>query len=300
MTDFHLTSASWRDAWWAAGQDFALLPPVDPDFAALPLWRRAVLRGLLLPLSYRKRTHAWIARLNTRPVGYLYARPQGRLLLIDSLGVLPDFQRRGVARTLLSQAAKSARDDDLPLLGMPVAAANAPALAFARALNFQPYRTRKWVLESPDALPTPKETWRVEELPASETLPAYQRWQERALRSGMAWAAESLLQRPFARRDWVGYARHWVCYRGKEESAYLRIAGLRGEYRAYLSCRLADLKTPAPLAWLGQALQTYTAPFRHLTLELPSDVHMQASEKVFAAACMQAVTKPRFLMLRKA
>ncbi len=88
MTDIRITPASWRDAWWAAGQDFALLPPVDPDFAALPPLRRALLRLLVLPLSYRKRPCRWVAQAGGARAGYLYARPQGRVLMCCHLHVV--------------------------------------------------------------------------------------------------------------------------------------------------------------------------------------------------------------------
>ncbi len=140
----------------------------------------------------------------------------------------------------------------------------------------------------------------MEELPAAGTLPAYERWQARAVRSGMAWAAEALLARPFSRRDWTGYARHWLCFRGASERGYLRIAGLRGEYRAYLACRAADLKDAAAAGWLAQALRSYRAEFRSLRLDLPTEAHIRAARPVFEAAGLRLEPRRRVLMLRAA
>jgi len=298
MTDIRITPASWGDAWWAAGQDFALLPPVDPDFAALSPARRILLRLLVLPLSYRKRPSRWTARAQERRIGYLYARPQGRVLMLDSLGVLPEHRRRGAGRALVARAARQAQEEGLTFLGGSLASANRTARQFFSALGFRPLRTRRWLLEDPAALPAPKEAWRVEELSAPETLPAYERWQDHAVRSGIAWAAEALLTRPLSRRDWAGYARHWGCFRGGSQRGYLRIAGLRGEYRAYLACRVADLKDAAAAAWLAQALRSYQAEFRSLRLDLPTEAHIQAGRRAFEASGLRLEPRPRLLLLR--
>ena len=300
MINFHISPANWKMAWWAAGQDFIALRPLDPDFAHMPLLRHLALRFFILPAAYLRSKHARMAHRDRRRLGYLYARPMGRAYFIDSLVVLEAHRRQGIGRALVAQAAQAAQNEDLTLLMGTLAAENTPALNFSTALGAQPWRTRRWLLKTPECLPTPKETWSVQELAPAETLPAYETWQARAIRSGMAWAAEALLEKPFARHDWQGYARHWACRRGAKVHGYLRIAGLGGKYRAYLACPLADLHDEALLHWLHAALRTYSATFQQLQLELPTAAHELAAEKLLTQEQgWQCLSRRRLLMMKR-
>ncbi len=300
MTDIHIFPPTWKDTWWAAGRDFAYLPPVEPDFAAISLPRRILLRVLILPISYRQRSYGWIARAGKRPLGYLFARPRGKALMIEALGVEPEHRRQGVGNLLVERAAAAARKGGLPFLAATVSPQNAPALAFSRALKFRPWRTRRWIANVPPPVSAAKTAFRVEELSPAETLPAYERWQTQAIQSGAPWAAEVLLNKPWFRHTWKGYARHWLCYRSGRESGYLRIAGLGGRYRAYLACQPADLRGDAPLHWLHTALGSYETAFRQLTLELPTTAHEEAAEEALRAAGLEEAMPPRLLLLRQA
>ncbi len=300
MTDIHIFPATWKDAWWAAGRDFAYLPPVEPDFAAMSPSRRILLRAFILPISYRQRSYGWVARAGTRPLGYLFARPRGKALMIEALGVEPEHRRQGVGNLLVERAAAAARQDGLPFLAATVSLQNTPALAFSRALKFRPWRSRRWIADALPPIPSVKTAFRVDELSPAETLPAYERWQMRAIKSGAAWAAEALLNKPWFRHAWKGYARHWLCFRGGRESGYLRIAGLGGRHQAYLACQPADLRGDAPLHWLHAALASYETALRQLALELPTTAHEEAAGEVLRAAGLEETVPPRLLLLRRA
>ncbi len=300
MTDIHIFPAAWKDVWWAAGRDFIYLPPVEPDFAALSLPRRILLRGLILPLSYKRRPYGWTARRGKSALGYLFARPRGKILMIEALGVVPEHRRQGIGRLLVERAAAAAEEDGLPFLAATVSPQNLPALEFSRSQGFRPWRARRWIADALPAVPSVKTALRVVELSPAETLPAYERWQTRAVKSGAAWAAEALLHKPWFHRAWKGYARHWLCYRGERESAYLRIAGVGGRYRAYLACQPADLSGEAPIRWLYAALAFYGTPFRQLTLELPTTAHEEAAESTLRTAGLREVAFSRLLLLRRA
>ncbi len=299
MTDIHISSPSWKTVWWAAGCDFAYLPPVDPEFAALPPLRRLLLRAFVLPLSYHRRRYAWVAQDERRPVAYLFARPRGKILMLESLGVAPEHRRKGLGRLLAERAARAAGEGGLPFVGGSVTPRNAAALGFFRALGYRPHRLLRWTSDAPPQTDSGHNV-RIAELPAASTLPAYERWQKRAVKSGAAWAAEALLEQPFLRREWKGYARHWLCYRGERESGYLRIAGIGGRYRAYLACRVADLDDEAPLRWLHAALASYQSAFRRLDLDLPTAAHEEAAAPLLEAAGLRPLERPRLLLLRPA
>jgi len=300
MMNFHISPANRQIAWWAAGQDFTALRPLDPDFTRMSLLRRLALRFFILPSAYLRSKHAWLAHRDRQRLGYLYARPMGRAYFIESLVVLEVHRRQGIGRALVAQVEQATQNEDLTLLMGTLAAENMLALSFSTALGAQPWRTRRWLLKTPEYLPPPKASWSVQELAPAETLPAYETWQTRAIRSGMAWAADALLERPFARHDWQGYARHWVCRRGSKVHGYLRIAGLGGKYRAYLACPLTELHDEALLHWLHAALRTYSVTFQQLQLELPTAAHELAVEKVLTQEQgWQCLSRRRLLMMKR-
>jgi GNAT superfamily N-acetyltransferase len=300
MTDVLFSAPTWGDVWWAVGREFAFLPPVDPAFAPrnLGLGRRLLLRLLVLPLNYRRHAFGRIAARQGERVGYLFARPRGSGLNIDSLGVAAESRRQGLGRRLLAQAEAHARQEGLDYLTAILPRENRPGQAFFAALGFRAYRPEAWRLEAARIQASGKGTWTLRELAAVETLPAYERWQRQAVQAGDAWAAELLLE-SYLRQGWRGAARHWACLIQGEEAGYLRLAGLSGRYQAYLACKPSAWKLAAQAHWLDQAVKSYAAPLQALTLELACGDHHAASREVWQAAGFSAEARPRFLMIKK-
>ena len=82
-----------------------------------------------------------LAESANRAVGYLSAVPLGWTLGIEEVAVLPEFRRRGIARTLLAHALGQAKAAVLS-----VSESNMPGRALYRALGFR-QTARRLVLE---------------------------------------------------------------------------------------------------------------------------------------------------------
>ena len=82
-----------------------------------------------------------LAESANRALGYLSAVPLGRTLGIEEVAVLPEFRRRGIARTLLAHALAQAKAAVLS-----VSESNIPGRALYRALGFR-QTARRLVLE---------------------------------------------------------------------------------------------------------------------------------------------------------
>lgn len=117
------------------------LRPVSAGVAALAF------RRLLAFCEQRPQTVVLIAESESVPVGFLILivdipddvtqMPQA---FVAYMAVEPDARRRGVARLLLAQAEREARNLGLPHLSLMVTAGNAPARALYSAVGFSEER----------------------------------------------------------------------------------------------------------------------------------------------------------------
>lgn len=297
--DIENKTASMTDIWWAAGREFVYLPTVDPAFAPQNMGglRRFLLRALALPASYRRSDWKRILQASDQRAGYLFARQRGASLHIDALGVEPDFRRQGLARNLLAEAEAYARQEELEYLTAGLTPQNEPAEKLLVGEGFRPFRTTyfAWSGELLETAGSPG--FELRELSPAETLPAFERWQQTVFDAGDAWAADLLLD-VYRRSGWKGAARHWACLAGGEDVGYLRVAGLRGRYQAYLACAENYWGSNGQVAWLHAALASYPTAPEDVTLDLAGDRQTQESQVVWAAAGFDAQTRNRYLVIK--
>ena len=92
----------------------------------------------------------WIAREDGAAAGFILVRDLGNECEILSLGVLPRWRRRGIARKLLAAAIGETRERGLPSLVLEVATDNDAAAALYAALGFGAVGRRPRYYRRPD------------------------------------------------------------------------------------------------------------------------------------------------------
>lgn len=101
----------------------------------------------------------------------------GPAWVVGTLGVLPAYRRRGIARQLVNAGIKMARDKGARTITLSVISQNKPAYELYRNLGFTHYATTTEMQREADApLPEARElppAYRIVELPSSEWLPRY-------------------------------------------------------------------------------------------------------------------------------
>ena len=294
-----IETASITDIWWAAGREFVYLPPVDPAFAPenMGALQRTLLRALALPASYRRCDLKLTLRTSTQRAGFLFARQRGVSLHIDSLGIEPEYRRQGFARQLLAEAQNFARQEDLEFLTSGLTPQNQPAENLLVGQGFRPFRPfhfvwREGSLEAPD-----ESGWQLRELSPAETLPAFEHWQQTVFEAGDDWAAALLLD-VYRRSGWKGAARHWVCLAEDEEVGYLRVAGLRGNFQAYLAVGEPYWSSAGQVIWLKQALADYASTPEDVVVDLAGDRQSHAAQDVWAAAGFDVRPRARYVAIQ--
>jgi predicted GNAT family acetyltransferase len=288
------------DIRWAVGVEFELLPAVDPAFAPQNLGplRKLILQHVALPRGYRQSPVRLVARQDGIRCGFLFTRSRGSTLHIDSIGVLPEYQRQGIGTILVAEAEKQARAKDFDYLTAAVTAGNPAALGLLEKAGFRPYRKEHWVLAGDGINSEPTAAWQIREFSPTQTLPAFERWQRAAVEPGDPWAA-GLILGEYARLNWRATARHWACLAEGEEVGYLRISGLRGDFAAFLALSPEWWDSPAQASWLDLALQTYPGRPGGITVGLAADAHFAPSRAAWEAAGFEAQARERFLCLKQ-
>lgn len=298
MGDLEIRDATVADTWWATGREFAYLPDVDPAFSKehMGALRRMILRSASLPLSYQRAAFRWILLKDTRRAGYLYLRQRANSLMLDAMGIEAQVRRIGLGSRLVAKAKEMAQRLKLDFLTAVITPENLPGIAFLERHGFRPYRPQVFSYHGDDFRVSGQGKWGLRELAAVETLPAYEKWQKVAVQSGDAWAA-GLILGAYLRQGWKGAARHWVCLIGSEETGYLRLAGLRGRYQAYIASKPGTWKLGAQVSWLKQAVEAYPSQLEHVSLDLAAHAHIEASREIWEAAGFRVLPKERYLMI---
>lgn len=80
---------------------------------------------------------------NDDPVGMLLTRVIANQAEVLTVGVLPPFRRRGVARALMAEFLRVCRHDAVTEVALEVAADNPVAAAFYKSLGFRPAGRRR-------------------------------------------------------------------------------------------------------------------------------------------------------------
>jgi hypothetical protein len=137
----------------------------------------------------------------------------------------------------------------------------------------------------------------IEELNPREVVPTYERWSKIELDAGDKWAQEIILS-DYPRQTFKAAARHWICLVDGEEVGYLRIAGLRNEFSAFLASAPSTWISKAHVHWLHQALLKYPTLPLGLTLELGSHGHYLGSIDVWETAGLMRHERSRFMMIK--
>ncbi len=289
-----------RDFWWAAAEEFKLLPEVDPAFAPenLGLLRKLILRYYALPMGYRQSPVKFIAHWNGKRCGFVFTRSRGGALHIDSLGVIPGFQRQGVGLGLVKEVEKQAQVLNVDYLTAAVTQGNVPARALLRKAGLVPYRAQHWIFAGELISVESTETWQIREYSPTEILPAYERWQKVAVESGDAWVADLMLG-DYARLNWRAAARHWACLVDEQEVGYLRVAGLRKDFAAYLALDPAWWSSTAQVTWLKLALDTYPSQSPEISVGLAADAQFEPGRAIWEAAGFHSQERERFLCVYK-
>lgn len=116
--------ASWRDLNGLRHLEKACFPQ-----DAWPLWDLVAV--LTLPEVVRLK-----AEVNGRLVGFIAAdiRPREKVALIATIGVLPEYRRRGVGRALLEQCETCI---DLPTIRLNVRKSNNGAIRLYRSMGYE-------------------------------------------------------------------------------------------------------------------------------------------------------------------
>lgn len=92
----------------------------------------------------------WLAWEGRSPAGFILVRGLGNECEILSLGVVPRWRRRGIARSLLQAAMDEARGRRIPSLVLEVATDNNAASALYAMLGFVPVGRRTRYYRRPD------------------------------------------------------------------------------------------------------------------------------------------------------
>ena len=289
-----------RDYWWAAAEEFKLLPAVDPAFAPENLGplRKLILRYFALPLGYRQSPVKLIAHWDGKRCGFVFTRNSGGALHIDSLGVIPQFQRQGIGFELVKEVEIQAQLLKFDYLTAAVTQGNVAARELLRKAGLKPYRALNWIFTGEAISTESVAAWQIREYSPTEILPAYERWQKVAVESGDAWVEELMLG-DYARLNWRAAARHWACLVDEQEVGYLRVAGLRKDFAAYLALAPEWWGSLAQVTWLKLALDSYPNPPVEISVGLAADAQFEPGRAVWEAAGFHSQVRERFLCVYK-
>jgi GNAT superfamily N-acetyltransferase len=299
MSEPILSPATPGDAYWAAGQEFAHLPEVDPAFAPAQMsrLRRMVLRHLVLPLNYHRKLEGYLLKREQERLGYLFLRQVANSLHVESIAVEPPHRRQGFGRRLLAQAARLTQERGLDYLSAALTPQNIPAQALFASQGFFTYRPQGWQKEGGVEV-TPTDSAAIQEISPRDLIAAHQTWQARALEQGEA-GVKDLVLAAYPRATLRTSARHWLCLLEGKPAGYLRIAGLLGEMEVYLASEASTWRHPAQLEWLAAALANYPRPPRRLLADLASGGHYAASRTMWSAAGFSLWQRPRYLVWKR-
>ena len=113
----------------------------DIELAQFPEpWTKSMLKDEITNIATRRYT---VATENTKLVGYL-----GLMFVVDevhvnTIGVVPGTERRGIGRTLLSEGLAAAHQRGAQRATLEVAASNVAAQALYRQFGFAPVGVRR-------------------------------------------------------------------------------------------------------------------------------------------------------------
>ena len=299
MAERRILPATKSDVRWVVGREFVHLPPVDPAFAPenMGWFRRLLLRYIALPASYRKRLKGYILHQDDRRIGYIFVGSGSLALNIDTLAVEPEFRRRGYGGQLLAHAEKVAHEEGLNFLTARMPPENLPADAFFNKHGFRPYRSEIWHLKDVASFVEEASGASIRELSPMVIVQEYEKWMGKELEHGDVWVQE-LIKAEYPRMAFRARGRHWTCLLDEKEVGYLRIAGLRGRFDAYLALDPSLWSSKVQLAWLAQAIACYPVLPSDVVLYLGSGGHYVASKEVFKESGFGSLLRPRYLQVK--
>lgn len=298
--EFTLKTAHISDIWWAVGREMSYLPAVDPAFGPERMngVQRLLLRTAALPLNYRKCEWKRIVWSEKQRIGFQFSRRKGDSLHIESMGVEPEWRRKGAAKKVLVELEKYAATNNCDTLTGAITPENLPAQNLFLSCQFRPFRPKMLVYAPDSVKDTEIPGAELRELAPAETLPAYEHWQKHVINTGDAWTADLMLDL-YLRSGWKGAARHWSCVYAGQEAGYLRLAGLNGKYQAYLACSSEFWQNPIQVAWVQQAVQQYPYPLISMGIELAGNAQFESSCAVWESRGYPSMNRARHLMIKK-
>jgi GNAT superfamily N-acetyltransferase len=299
MAERRILPATKGDVRWVVGREFVHLPPVDPAFAPenMGWFRRLLLRYIALPASYRQRLKGYILHQDDRRIGYIYVGLGSVALNIDALAVEQEFRRRGYGGQLLTYAEKVAHEEGLTFLSARMPPENLPANAFFNLHGFRPYRSEIWRLKDVASFVEEASGASIRELSPMAIIQEYEKWMGKELEHGDVWV-QGLILAEYPRMAFRARGRHWACLLDEKEVGYLRIAGLRGRFDAYLASDPSLWSRDAQLAWLAQAIACYPVLPSEVVLYLGSGGHYVASKEVFKKSGFESLLRQRYLLVK--
>lgn len=299
MIDIRILPPTKKDIRWAIKQDFIHLPLIDPAFAPenLGWFRRFLLRWVAFPSKYRNRLKGHILYIDDQRAGYIFTGMTLTALDIETLAVTPDCRRQGFAGRLLKHVERIALEEELEYVMARMPPENVPANAFFRKYGFKPYRAEIWELSDAAALEADSKKVSLRQLPAKQISETYRRWMGEELKHGDAWA-EDLIISDHPRMAFRAKGRHWTCLLDGEEIGYLRVSVLRAGVEVYLAASPAVWGEKIQLAWIKQALEMSSFPFKAIKVYLGSGEHFKSSQKVFKTAGFKSAHRPRYLLAK--
>lgn len=298
--EFVIKTATTADIWWAIGREMSFLPLIDPAFSPerMNVVQRVLLRTTALPLNYRRCNWKWIVWAENQRVGFQFSRRKGDSIHIESMGVEPNWRRKGVAIKLIDEVEVTATKSDCNYLTGAITPENQPAQKLLRTCKFRPFRTQLLEGDREAVNETKIKGADIHELGPADALPAYERWQRHVIKKGDAWA-EDLMLDLYLRSGWKGAARHWIGLYEGQEAGYLRLSGLNGKYQAYLACSDEFWQNPIQVAWIQQAVKQYPYPLISMGIELAGNEQFEISAAVWESRGYRSINRARHLMIKR-
>ena len=247
-------------------------------FGGPALWRK-VARHTTVPLYYHLITSGYLASVDNHRASWMFVRGRQQLLYIEALATHPDWQRRGIARSLLRFAVGLAQELSRNWMGVTVTLENRAAVQLCES---EGYRRGHWqVMHAANRTNGVKADSSVQLRPifGPGAEQAYFQFASRDISAGQVWDKEPALR--MMSYDLFHQRRHgWVITVGGIPSGYVSQRTSPEQNTLFLAC--------APECWDSEAViatvvaHTAGGHATSTTIRLGSTGHHEAARAAFA------------------
>ncbi len=162
-------------------EDLSQLDPLVAAGMDRPLGRE--LLAARLPIS----DSVFICLYNLEPSGLIILRRSDTAAQIRALAVAPDMRRKGLARTMLIEAERRARERRVEWLWMSIPSTNQPAIHCARRCGFRRYCPQYLRVNHSIMIEAPGVHVQLEEQAGNDAVKLMQYWLSTEVSDGDAW-----------------------------------------------------------------------------------------------------------------